>query len=470
MKKNVIVRQQDLKDCGVCSLLSIIKFYEGYIPIEKLRQDTQTSLEGTTAYHIVQAAKSYGFDSYGIRLESIAELKDLVLPVIAHVTVNNLNHFLVIYKITDKEVILMDPAIGKVKKKKKDFETIWTKNIIILYPKYKLPKLTHQKILIQMLFVFSKQEKQKIFNIIFLSFLFTLFTILTGFYFKIGIQILNQSEDKNIITILILLFLFLYFLKFLIYYLRNYFKTILNKNLDGMLYYQFLNHLFLLPNYFVKDRTTGEIMVRMKELENIKEILSEILITIFLDSILAFSVGIILFHLSKTLFLILCFIVFIYLTCGIISGHILYRKALFVNNAEVNFQSNVIESLDSFISLKNLNIQNTILQKIEVNLCKYLSYLHKMNHSILKIGTASFCLEELLHFILLSVGLFEIIHKNITMVDLITFESLVIFFINPFKNLINLLPNYNYVKVSINKINDFYKCSRRRKRNWFKRF
>ena len=49
MKKNIVVRQQDLKDCGICSLLSIIKYYGGYVPLEILRIDTQTSMEGTTA-------------------------------------------------------------------------------------------------------------------------------------------------------------------------------------------------------------------------------------------------------------------------------------------------------------------------------------------------------------------------------------------------------------------------------------
>ena len=34
-----IVRQQDEKDCGVCSLLSIIRYYKGNVPLEQLRLD-----------------------------------------------------------------------------------------------------------------------------------------------------------------------------------------------------------------------------------------------------------------------------------------------------------------------------------------------------------------------------------------------------------------------------------------------
>lgn len=42
-----IVKQHDIKDCGACSLLSIIKYYGGYVPVEKIREDTNTTKEGT---------------------------------------------------------------------------------------------------------------------------------------------------------------------------------------------------------------------------------------------------------------------------------------------------------------------------------------------------------------------------------------------------------------------------------------
>ena len=63
-----VVKQRDLKDCGVCSLQSIILHYKGYVPLEKIRLDTYTTKNGTNALHLVNAAKKYGFDSYGTKL------------------------------------------------------------------------------------------------------------------------------------------------------------------------------------------------------------------------------------------------------------------------------------------------------------------------------------------------------------------------------------------------------------------
>ena len=470
MKKNIIVRQQDMKDCGVCCLLSIMKYYNGYVPIEVLRQDTKTSLEGTTAYHLVKTAINYGFDAYGMKLENLNELENAILPIIAHVEMNNLNHFVVVYKIEKNMVTVMDPAKGKIKISRNDFESIWTKNIITLYPKYQLPKIINENHLIGIIIEILKREKKTILKIIFLTALLTVITIFTGFYLKIGIYFASENEEKEILYQLFLFFFGLFMIKEMLFYFRNHFKIYLNKNLDGFLYHDFLKHLFLLPNYFIKDRTTGEIMIRVKELENIKNVLSEILITILLDSILAFSVGIILWTINKRLFLILCFIVLLYSICGIISGKILYKAALKVNETEVNFQSNLIENVESFITLKNLNIIKLMFQKLEISLVKYLKNSYYLNKKIVNTNSIASFVEELLNFSVISFGLLEIISHNCSLINLITFESLVSFFFTPFKTIINILPSYNYVKVSITKTNDFYNIPEEQQKNGLETF
>ena len=95
--KNIVVKQQDIRDCGACCLASIIKYYDGYIPLEKIKMDTNTDSKGTTAYNILDAAKRYGFYTYGYKLDNIDSIS--TLPAIAHVVLaNGSSHFVVIYK------------------------------------------------------------------------------------------------------------------------------------------------------------------------------------------------------------------------------------------------------------------------------------------------------------------------------------------------------------------------------------
>lgn len=114
MNKRLIVKQQDIRDCGICCLESIIKYYNGYIPLERLRLDTKTGTNGTTALNLIKTAQKYGFNALG-RKDLTLDSEELLLPAIAHtITPKGLNHFVVIYKKDSKYVSIMDPAKGQI--------------------------------------------------------------------------------------------------------------------------------------------------------------------------------------------------------------------------------------------------------------------------------------------------------------------------------------------------------------------
>ena len=111
-------KQRDLKDCGICSLLMIVRYYGGAVSKEYLRELTNTSKSGVTAYDLINGAKKIGFDIYGVR----GNVNDLVMddaPLIAHVVYKkNLKHFLVIYKIDKRKKLLLiaDPNNNHISK------------------------------------------------------------------------------------------------------------------------------------------------------------------------------------------------------------------------------------------------------------------------------------------------------------------------------------------------------------------
>ena len=169
MAKIEVVKQLDVKDCGACSLSCIIKYYDGYVPLEKIRIDTCTNQNGTTAFHIITAAESYGFDVMGVKAKSLDD-KNIYLPAIAHVILKNgLNHFVVIYKMNKNDVWLMDPAKGKVKMKRAEFESIWDNILILLTPVTKIIKTENQISMKRTMMNLVKQDKRNFITICILS-------------------------------------------------------------------------------------------------------------------------------------------------------------------------------------------------------------------------------------------------------------------------------------------------------------
>ena len=138
MKKIKPVIQNDLKDCGVCCMQWIIKYYDGFISLEKLREDTFTNSFGTTAFHIVNTFKKWNFDSMGV-LEKDITNKELKFPLIAHLILDNgLEHFVIVTRIYNNTVYLMDPSFGYKKTTIKEFKKIFSGNIILVYPRSKI--------------------------------------------------------------------------------------------------------------------------------------------------------------------------------------------------------------------------------------------------------------------------------------------------------------------------------------------
>ncbi len=453
MKKEFIVRQNDITDCGICCLESIIKYYNGFVPLETLRLDTKTNYTGTSAFNLINTAQKYGFNAFGRKIIDINDIK--ILPAIAHLELaNGLTHFVVIYKITKSSIYIMDPAKGYKKEDKKTFLKNWT-HVILIFKPYKTVPFIKQSNSIKSLFLaILNTEKDLIKKIIFTSAIITIFSIIISYYLKI---ILSSVENNYITSTIIIIIIFLVFHIYKIYlnHYRNNLLIYLNKNIDVKIILNFINHIFKLPLNIIKSRTSGEILTRIKELNNIKELFSEILVTLFIDMSLVICSIYFLYTINNKLFLILCIICLIYMIVGSVFGPIIYKKLNDNIDIETEFNSDLVEKVDSIESIKYLNITNKITNDIGNKYIKYLK--NSFNYSIFinKFEAIKSSIHEIGLFLITSMGIYFITTNDLQLLSLLTFDSLLYYFINPIENCINLIPKFMLVKLSINKVNEF---------------
>ena len=139
MKKSLvkIVLQDGIKDCGICSLLSIIRFFGGDVSKEYLREITNTTKDGVSAFGLIDGARKIGFEAVGVCGE-ILDIKENNLPCIGHILTNKkFKHFVVIYKIdkVKEKVYVMDPAIGRRVLSFIEYKIVSTNNYIFVVDK-----------------------------------------------------------------------------------------------------------------------------------------------------------------------------------------------------------------------------------------------------------------------------------------------------------------------------------------------
>ncbi len=447
------MQQRDLQDCGVTCLEYIIEYYHGHVPIEKLREDTCTDKDGTSAYHLVETLKKYGFDSFGKKI-TCQDLNQDLLPAIVHIVLpNGLNHFVVLVKSRKYEVVLMDPMIGKRTISKKEFEYIWDGVILYAIPQQKIPVVPKEKSIFSVLVYFAKKEKKLICLIFLCSVLTTLLTIVSGTYFKIALES-QVSFDHNTFLAISFVFLIVFLFRFLFGYFKNYLSIYLNKNIETNYIYAFLKHLFSLSVSKFFTYHEGDILTRVQNAFEIKELFQNICITFFLELIMILFSFFTLFWLNWQLTMVLFIGMFLYIGISFIVAKPFYFMILEMLEESKKWQEKLLENIRLFLPMKHLNQTSYVMNRVEHAFCVYEESQMKYQKKLMLQRSLQENFLELLFFVLLTYGVWLICHGKITLLSFVTFQSLYVYFVNPLKAMADITPEFCYMKGVINKISE----------------
>ncbi len=455
MKKNLIVLQEGNKDCGAATLLSIIRYYGGNISIERLIDMTKTTKEGTNFYNISVAASSLGLESRAYKIDDVEKIKELTVPYIVQFRNKNYHHFVVVYKVWNNKVLLMDPARGKTIIDLFDFNEKWTGYLLLFEKVRNLIIYPKEKVLNRILLYTLCRNKKLIFFLILLSLIFVTISSLVSLYAQIVFDQVIETDIKNLIVITIIFAVF-YIVKNITNYTRNHLIIYLNQKLDTSITLSCFTKIILLPFSYYKNRTTGEVLSRIKDLSYIKNFISKVIVTLFLD-IFAFILSfIILYNTNKKITFLILFMEIGYLI--IIFLFIPYiRKATFISqedNAKIN--NNIIEAVSSFETIKGLNIEDNTVLKFS----KIYSTSINNNYQFAKINNLMIFFQEaigdIIMFSVSFINLKYIMKGNLTIGSYTTITYLMTYLIYPLNNLISILNEYYYNKSALKRANSLF--------------
>ncbi|MCR5005652.1 MAG: NHLP family bacteriocin export ABC transporter peptidase/permease/ATPase, partial [Clostridiales bacterium] len=126
-----VVMQLEALECGAASLTMIMHYYQKWIPLEQARGDCGVSRDGANAKNIMLAARSYGMDARGWRVEVEDLMKEGPFPCIIHW---GFNHFVVLCGFRHGKAVLNDPARGRVEVSMEEFDREFTGVMITVEP------------------------------------------------------------------------------------------------------------------------------------------------------------------------------------------------------------------------------------------------------------------------------------------------------------------------------------------------
>lgn len=455
MKKKLVVLQEGNKDCGVCCLLSIIRYYNGNISLNKLMEMTKTTKNGTTFYNLSEAASKIGMASKAYYVDDFNNISVYSCPFISQVIRNGYTHFVVVYKISKDKLLIMDPALGSLYMSREKFLNIWT-GYIMMFEKVKiLPNYKDEKYINKLLYGLILNNKKIIVNCLLLTLMFCFLTIGYSVYLKVMIdKVLNQ--DKYLLIVISLIFFIVILFRSLTNLFRNQMLSYFNMRVDISLFLNSFKRILLLPYNYYKNKTTGEIISRVNDLSYIKQIISQLLTTVFLDIVLLLFSLVCLYFINSKMFVISFFIAILYMIIIFIYPRFIKTK-IYESQAEVaKVNSYLVESISGLETIKGLRCEKMVNDRLESFYTKAQATIFDYNiisNGVLFLKDFIFYVGVLL---INYVGCVDVMNGNFTVGSLLTFNTILGYFLNPLQNFIDLADDYVYVKGVFKRANGLY--------------
>lgn len=449
------VGSQDIMDCGAACLATVLKQYGYTTSITKIREIAGTDKMGTTAYGMINAAEQFGFTAKAVKGDADAFFSEYPLPAIARIVVNNsFFHYVVIHKITSKYVLIADPVCGLIKKNITDFLETWTGVLILLTPTPEFQKGNETRTFFERFLKLLIPQKRLVVEIVLASVVITVLGILGAFYFQVIIDDILPAGIVKTLTVLSIGVILLKLFSVALDYMRNQLMIYLSQKLDISLLLGYYNHVLKLPMNFFGTRKVGEIVSRFQDASSIREAISQATLTVLIDTVMAIAGGFILFFKNKVLFAISFVMIVLYaiLVLGFNKSYEKANQKQMEDNAQLT--SYLVESLNGIQTVKAFNGEDTVQIETEFKFIKTLKSVFKLSC----IGNVQESLKDFVELIgkvaIIWVGAYYVLKGQMTIGSLISFDALLVYFLDPIRNLINLQPTMQTAKVASDRLGE----------------
>jgi len=303
------VLQTEAAECGLACLAMIANYHGHRIDLNTLRRDYPISLKGATLQSLMNTAEHLRMSSRPLRLE-IEDLPNLKRPCILHW---DMNHFVVLQKVSGKNITILDPAVGERVYRLSEVEKHFTGVALELTPTKSFEKKNEEKQLkLSELWEKITGLRSSLTQIFILSLLLQVFAIVTPFYMQLVVDDVIVSRDLDLLTILALGFVLLMLINVATTALRSLVVMLMGTQMSIQIANNLFHHLIRLPLDSFEKRHIGDVVSRFGSLDQVKNLLTTGVIEAIVDGIMMLGTLVMMFIYSPKLVWVVIIAVVIY--------------------------------------------------------------------------------------------------------------------------------------------------------------
>lgn len=439
MKKDILIKQHDIKDCGAACLASVGAFYGNKMPIAKIRQICHTDTRGTNVLGMIQGLEAMGFNAKGVK-GGLDALPDIPLPAIAHIIVNGqLHHFIVIYKVDKNKISVMDPAYGKMEEYTfEKFAEIWTGVLILLEPNEYFKQKDERTSIYNRFWNLVQPHKSILIQALIGSLVYTILGLSTSIYIEKITDYVLIDGNRRLLNLLSVGMIIILIFQIFISAMKSILVLQTGQKMDKYLILGYYKHLLKLPQRFFDTMKVGEITSRINDAVKIRAFINDVSINIFVNIFIVIFSFALMFSYYWKLALIVALVIPFYFAIYWITNKLNKKVERKLMEESADLESHLVESLNSVRTIKQFGIETFANNKTDNTFTKLLKTIYKSVLNSLFAGNSSEFLSRIFTIVLLWAGAGYVIDREITPGELLSFYALIGYFTNPISELIGM--------------------------------
>lgn len=427
MKKRINVQiQLDSTDCGPACLSTVVKYYKGNVPIDRIRELSGKSKKGTTLLGLYQAAKEIGFEANGC-IATIDSLIEHGKPTILHVLLNKeLEHYIVFFSYSNGFFLIGDPGVGLKKITKEELDSIWvSKACLTLEPNTNFLKAKEDRLKkYRLIHEFLKPDLPIINISILIGVVISVLGLATAvFSQKLIDDILPDNSLKKLYASIIILAV-LQLLRVVFSTLRSRLLLEQGKAFNDRMLTNFYKTVLSIKMSFFDTRMVGDLVTRLQDTRRIQGVVAQIIGSTIIDFLIVIvSIGALFYYLSPV-GLVSVVGLPIYFILIFLTNKKIVEKQHCVMSSYAIVESNFIKSIEGISTVKDFCLEENVLKKGKKSYTDFLTSFVDLGVLNINLGLRAGIVGIVLMAIIISIASFHVRTNAIEVGGLIAIISI----------------------------------------------
>ncbi|MDD5168553.1 MAG: type I secretion system permease/ATPase [Syntrophales bacterium] len=331
------------------------------------------------------------------------------------------------------------------------FRDFWSGQAIVVYPRF-----TKTEFYLNIRWLFKEFFKHRpVFSAVILSsFFIQLFGLVTPLFIQVIIDKVLAHHALTTLEVVAGAFMVVLLFDTILNLMRNYLLYHTANKIDASLGAKVYRHLLSLPFRYFETRKVGNIIARVRELENLRQFMTNISLTVLLDTIFSMLFVVIMAVYSGYLTLIvLGFVLAIALISFVATPMIKVRLDEKFQKGAAS-QSFLVESITGVQTVKSLAIEGKMIKKWENTLGDYILSAFKLSNVGNVAYSTSQMLQKMMTLAVIYFGVSLVFDGRMSVGQLIAFQMFASQLSGPILRLVHMWQDFQQAKLSLDRIGD----------------